>query len=228
MNVLYVTDRSAVGDARFREILRALSGAPALTVELREKGSGSTDRDAIAWAIEARETLGPTVPVLVNRRFDVALAAGASGVHLPSDGLPAAVVRAHTPRGFRVGVSTHSPEEAAAALDAGADLVVIGPIFDTPSKRRFGAPLGVEALGRLPLSSSHRAEVYAIGGIDEAALDLLEPYRDRIAGVAAMRLIQEASDPRGVAERIAARRPSEDDARGRGGPEGATRGASAR
>jgi thiamine-phosphate pyrophosphorylase len=203
MNALYVTDRAAVGDARFREILRSLSGAPGLAVELREKAS--TDREAVSWAAEARETLGPAVPLLVNRRFDVALAAGAAGVHLPADGLPLPDVRAHTPRGFRVGVSTHSPEGAADAIDAGADLVVIGPIFDTPSKRRFGAPLGPEALGRLPLRSSHPAQVYAIGGIDEAWLDRLEPYRDRIGGVAAIRLFQESADPRAVLSRISAR-----------------------
>jgi thiamine-phosphate pyrophosphorylase len=203
MNALYVTDRAAVGDARFREILRSLSGAPGLAVELREKAS--TDRETVSWAAEASETLGPAVPVLVNRRFDVALAAGAAGVHLPADGLPLSGVRAHTPRGFRVGVSTHSPEEAADAIDGGADLVVIGPIFDTPSKRRFGAPLGPEALGRLPLRSSHGAQVYAIGGIDEAALDRLEPYRDRIGGVAAIRLFQESADPRVVLSRISIR-----------------------
>jgi len=214
MNALYVTDRAAVGDARFREILRSLSGAPGLSVELREKGS--TDREAVSWAAEARETLGPAVPVLVNRRFDVALAAGAAGVHLPADGLPLPGVRAHTPRGFRVGVSTHSPEEAAAAIDDGADLVVIGPIFDTPSKRRFGAPLGAEALARLPLRSSHRTEVYAIGGIDEAALDRLAPYRDRIGGIAAIRLFQESADPRAALSRIVAaggRGASEESAR---------------
>jgi thiamine-phosphate pyrophosphorylase len=203
MNALYVTDRAAVGDARFREILRSLSGALGLAVELREKAS--TDREAVSWASEARETLGPAVPVLVNRRFDVALAAGAAGVHLPADGLPVPGVRAHTPRGFRVGVSTHSPEEAAAAIGDGADLVVIGPIFDTPSKRRFGVPLGVEALERLPLRASHRSEVYAIGGIDEASLDRLEPYRNRIGGVAAIRLFQESADPRVLLSRISTR-----------------------
>ena len=213
MKALYVTNRAAIGDARFREILRSLSGAPGLAVELREKAS--TDREAVSWASEARETLGPGVPVLVNRRFDVALAAGAAGVHLTADGLPVSGVRAHTPRGFRVGVSTHSPEEAAAAIEDGADLVVIGPIFDTPSKRRFGAPLGVGALARLPERSSHRAEVYAIGGIDEAALDRLQPYGDRIAGIAAIRLFQESADPRAALSRIAAR--------GRGVNEGASR-----
>ena len=203
MKALYVTDRAAVGDARFRQILGRLSGVPGLAVDLREKES--TDRERLAWALEARQTLGPEVPVLVNRRFDVAIAAGAAGVHLPADGLPLADVRAHTPRGFRIGVSTHSPEETSAALDAGADLVVIGPIIDTPSKRAFGAPLGVEALGGLPRRASHGGEVFAIGGIDEATLDRLEPYLDRLDGVAAIRLFQESPDPRATFSRIASR-----------------------
>ncbi len=165
----------------------------------------AADRECLAWALAARESLGPDVPILVNRRFDVALAAGADGVHLPADGLPVAAVRAHTPRGFRIGRSTHSPEEAAHAIEEQADVVVLGPLFDTPSKRSFGPALGVESLARLPLRASHRSEVFAIGGIDEPALEALEPFRDRISGVAAVRLFQEASDPRAVVERIAAR-----------------------
>jgi thiamine-phosphate pyrophosphorylase len=203
MKLLYVTDRTAVGDARFAEILAALADAPALTVELREKGIA--DREYLAIAEAARARLAPSVPLYVNRRFDVALAAGASGVHLPADGIPATRVRANTPRGFRVGVSTHSAEEAAGAIAAGADLVVIGPIFDTPSKREFGPPLGSATLGRLPDQTSHHCEVFAIGGIDLARLPELEAHRDRICGVAAVRLLQESSDPRAVAEEVAAR-----------------------
>jgi thiamine-phosphate pyrophosphorylase len=203
MKSLYVTDRASIGDARFRELLARLSGCPGLAVELREKEI--PDRECLAWAREARERLGPGVPLLVNRRFDLALAAGAGGVHLPANGLPLAAVRANTPRGFRIGRSTHSSEEAARAIEEGADVVVLGPMFDTPSKRAFGRPLGAESLARLPPRASHRSEVFAIGGIDEPALDALEPYRDRISGVAAVRLFQEASDPRAVAERIAAR-----------------------
>lgn len=203
MKALYVTDRSSIGDGRFRELLSRLSAAPELTVQLREKEA--TDRECLAWAGVARESLGEIVPLLVNRRFDIALAAGASGVHLPADGLPVAGVRAHTPRGFRVGVSTHSPEEAAGAIGEGADVVVLGPIFDTPEKRGYGPPLGVQALARLPLRSSHSSEVFAIGGIGEPELGLFEPYRDRLSGVAGIRIFQEASDPRRVADGIAAR-----------------------
>ena len=124
------------------------------------------------------------MPLYVNRRFDLALAAGAEGVHLPADGLPVSRVRPNTPRGFRVGASTHSAAEAAAAIEEGADLVVLGPIFDTPSKRAFGPPLGPEELAKLPPACAHEADVYAIGGIGEEELAELLPYRDRIAGVA--------------------------------------------
>ncbi|HVE66574.1 MAG TPA: thiamine phosphate synthase [Thermoanaerobaculia bacterium] len=202
MKALYVTDRAAIGDVRFEALLRSLRDAPGLSVELRERGSA--DRETLQRAESARESLGPAVPLLVNGRLDVARAAGASGVHLPADGLPFARVKAAAPRGFLVGVSTHSSKEAAGAIEAGADVVVIGPIFDTPSKRAFGPPLGTGALDALPLLEKHASDVYAIGGIGETELDRLAPFRDRIAGVAAVRLFQESAEPRAVVERIRA------------------------
>ncbi|HSE64458.1 MAG TPA: thiamine phosphate synthase [Thermoanaerobaculia bacterium] len=202
MKTLYVTDRAAVGDARLEKVLEALRGAPGLLVQLREK-TGS-DRDLLAMARSARVALGPLVPLFVNRRLDVALAAEADGVHLPADGLPLTRVRSASPRGFRVGVSTHSPIEAARAIEEGADVVVIGPIFDTPSKASFGPPLGTPALAGLPELASHGADVFAIGGIDEPRLEELAPFADRISGIAAVRLIQDSGDPRALVERIAA------------------------
>jgi len=203
MKALYVTDRAAIGDARFTEILLALRGAPSLSVQLREKEA--SDRECLSWARRARENVGPDVPLSVNRRLDIALAAGADGVHLPADGLPLSRVRANTPRGFRIGISTHSPAEARRAIQEGADVVLLGPIFDTPSKRTYGPPLGPEALAELPEASGHSGEVFAIGGIQEERLGLLEPYRNRVSGVAGIRLFQQAADPRAVAARIAAR-----------------------
>ena len=203
MKALYVTDRESAGDSRLTETLSALSDAPALSVQLRERDT--PDRECLSWARLARASLGARVPLFVNRRFDIALAAGADGVHLPASGLPVPKVRAATPRGFRVGVSTHSPEEAAARIGEGADLVLIGPVFDTPSKRAYGSPLGEAALGELPEQSEHACEVFAIGGIREDNLWRLDPYRDRIAGVAGIRLFQEAADPRAVLERIVRR-----------------------
>jgi thiamine-phosphate pyrophosphorylase len=203
VKALYVTDRAAVGDARFRELLRALAGAADLSVQLREKSA--TDAETLAWARAARELLGESVPLYVNRRFDVALAAGANGVHLPADGLPVRRVRAETPRGFRIGVSTHSTGEAVRAIGDGAELVLVGPIFDTPSKRRFGPPLGPAALADLPRRDEREADVLAIGGITEESLDALEPWRDRIDGIGAIRLFQEAEDAAALAARLARR-----------------------
>ena len=203
MKTLYVTDRRQAGDGRFAAILAALRGAAGLSVQLREKEA--TDRECLAWARKARESLGDAVALYVNRRFDIALEAQADGVHLPAAGLPVGRVRAATPRGFRVGVSTHSAAEAARAVDEGADLVLVGPVFDTPSKRAYGPPLGPPALAQLPPLGEHAAEVYAIGGVSEENLTLLDPYRERLTGVAGIGLFQDAADPLAVAERIAAR-----------------------
>jgi len=203
MKALYVTDRAALGDAGLADLLASLAGAPDLAVSLRE--TPADDRTLLARAREARGRIGDFVPLYVHRRFDIAVAAGATGVHLPASGLPLPKVRANTPRGFRIGVSTHSAPEAGEAIAQGADFVVIGPVFDTPSKRAFGPPLGPAALAGLPRRDSHSCEVYAIGGVDESRLPELEPYRDRISGVAAIRLFQESADPRGAVERIAAR-----------------------
>ena len=202
MKALWVTDRRAAGDARFEELLTALSGTPGLAVQLREKEV--PDRECLSWARLARRRLGST-PLYVNRRLDIALAAGADGVHLPVSGLPLRRARSAAPPGLRIGVSTHSPAEAAGAIEDGADLVVLGPIFDTPSKRRFGPPLGPESLAALPRRDGRACEVYAIGGVTRENIERLEPYRDRIDGIAAIRYFQDAADPRAAAEALASR-----------------------
>jgi thiamine-phosphate pyrophosphorylase len=204
MKALYVTDRAALGDERLAAVLDRLAGAPELAVSLREEPE-TAGRDLAARARDARARLGDSVSLYVHRRLDVALAAAAAGVHLPGYGLPLPRVRSAAPRGFRLGRSTHSAADAEEAIADGADFVVIGPIFDTPSKRRYGAPLGPQALSALPRRSTHACDVFAIGGVDEDRLAQLDPYRDRISGVAAIRLFQDAGDPRAVAERIAAR-----------------------
>ena len=86
MKSLYVTDRAAIGDERLAGVLDRLAGAPDVTVTLRERPAD--DRVLLERARDARGRLGGAVPLYVHRRFDVALAAGADGVHLPADGLP--------------------------------------------------------------------------------------------------------------------------------------------
>ena len=203
MNCLWVTDRRAPGGDRIEETLDALRDAPHLWVEIREKDV--PDREVLERVRGARARLGRNVPLSVNRRFDIAMAADTDGVHLPADGIPLARVRANTPRGFRIGVSTHSAAEAEQAIEAAADVVVIGPVFETPSKAAWGPPLGLAALESLPPLSGHGAQVFAIGGIAEARLGELDALHDRVSGVAAVRMFQAAPDPRALVERIAAR-----------------------
>jgi len=109
-------------------------------------------------------TRGSQTRVLVNDRVDIARAAGADGVHLTAQSLPADVVRNICGPDFLIGVSTHSLAEARAAQAAGADLVVFGPIFETESKRAFGEPQGLAKL-REVTSELGEFPVLAIGGI---------------------------------------------------------------
>ncbi len=157
--------------------------------------------------MRAREKLGSDVPLFVNRRFDLALAAAADGV-APAGRRPAARPRpgehpARIPdrRLDPLGRTRPRRRSPAAPTSSSSD-----PIFDTPSKRAYGAPArarGPRAASRA--SRTHDAEVFAIGGIDEARIAALDAYRDRISGVAAVRLFQESADPRAVGGRIAAR-----------------------
>ena len=114
--------------------------------------------------LAAEITRGTATSLLVNDRVDIARAAGADGVHLTSQSLPADVVRKICGPEFLIGVSTHSLAEARAAQHAGADFVVFGPIFDTESKRAFGEPQRLDKL-REVTSDLGEFPVIAIGGI---------------------------------------------------------------
>jgi thiamine-phosphate pyrophosphorylase len=210
--LILVTDR---GQADARDLidvvdaaLAALPPASAL-VQLREKDL--VPRDLYALARRLLEiTHRHRCALLVNDRIDVALAAGADGVHLPEKGLPIAVARRlGRPGSFTIGVSVHGADAAGAAARDGADLIVCGPIWDTPSKRGLGDPLGVPALAqaqRAIAGTGAAARLYAIGGVTgpervQAAL------RAGAHGVAVVRGVMAASDPAEAARALFAALP---------------------
>lgn len=132
-------------------------------IQIREKNLPSLLLFDLAGA--AAKITGETdTRLLINGRADIALAAGADGVHLPADGLSAAVVRQRFPSDFLIGVSTHSVEEALAAKATGADFITFGPVFESPGK---GTPQGLEALNCV-CRFLDPFPVIALGGIDES------------------------------------------------------------
>lgn len=169
--------------------LRALAAAGVDGVQIREKDLD--DRSLLDLTRAALEILPAGTALLVNGRLDVALAGGAVGVHLPVDGVPLAALRAWRERygpGVQLGLSTHSEEEVEQAARDGADYVTFGPVYATPSKARYGAPVGLERLAR---AVQYGIPVYALGGVTLARFG--EVAAAGAAGVAAIRLFQTPS-----------------------------------
>jgi len=173
---------------------RAVAGG-ATMVQLRLK-----DADARTMVEVARALVRalPRVPVIVNDRLDVALVAGAAGVHVGPDDLPAAAVRRLVPPGFLIGASVGSDAEVVLARDA--DYVGIGPLYDTVSKPDAGRAIGTVAFARL--AKSCRVPAVAIGGID--ASNAIGAMHAGAAGVAVIRAVMGAPDPERAAREIRA------------------------
>lgn len=207
MKLCYVTDRKALTgppEEQIRALLRKMESAARAGVDwiqIREKDlSGRELADLVS---EALRRIPKSCSILVNDRLDVACALSAGGVHLGEQSLPVQaakrLVRERRFAGeFLVGVSTHSLESAREAVRSGADYVIFGPVFETPSKIKFGLPQGAELLAEVCRNVA--IPVMAIGGIT------LENARDCVAagaaGIAAIRLFQEQGDTAAIVQAL--------------------------
>ena len=188
-------------DPQFVSILRLVQAAVDAEVplfQIREKALPA--RVLYELTTRAAEiTRGSKTRLLVNDRSDIARAAGADGVQLTTHSLPADVVRRIYGPEFLIGVSTHSLEAARVAVKAGADFVVFGPVFETESKRVYGAPQGLEKL-REVTTELREFPVVAIGGI---TLDNVERcFAAGASGVAAIRLLNDIGSMELTVEQI--------------------------
>lgn len=176
----------------FRAVLALVAAAVAArvsVVQLREKSlSARTLYELAARAADLAR--GSATRVVVNDRADIARAAACDGVHLTAQSLDARIVRRAFGDDFLVGVSAHSLAEARAARDGGADFAVLGPVFDTPSKRAYGPPLGTELFGAAARELSP-FPLLAIGGV--ASDNLRDVLQAGARGVAAIRLFGDAT-----------------------------------
>jgi thiamine-phosphate pyrophosphorylase len=178
----------------------APSGTVAL--QLREKDLCARELYEFARALRAR-CLRFGVPLIVNDRVDVAIAAGADGVHLPSDSFEVKDARELLGPERLIGVSTHVTEEVAAARRRGADFVVFGPVYDPVSKAAYGPAKGVAALGDA-VKAAGTMPVYALGGITASTVPELASMElsARPQGVAVIGAVFGASAPDAAAAEL--------------------------
>ena len=159
----------AIADAAFGDPVRialALFDAGVGLVQLRDKGAASGRLLDQARRIVAVAPAGASL--IVNDRADVARLAGAAGVHVGQDDLPASDARRIVGGGKLVGVSTHDLEQAAAATSEPVDYLAVGPIFETSTKADAAPVVGVDGLARI--CEAVDRPVVAIGGVTLGAL----------------------------------------------------------
>lgn len=177
------------------QLVRAVVEAEMTLFQIREKSLPA--RELYELTCRAAEiTRGSKTRLLVNDRADIARAAGADGVHLTAQSLPADVVRSICGPEFVIGVSTHSLDEARAARDVGADFVVFGPVFE---KRGFSNPQGLDKL-RQVTGELGEFPVLAIGGVTLENIGVC--FDAGASGVAAIRLLNDPVRVSEVYERI--------------------------
>jgi len=178
--LLAISDRRGLGAVTLAAWGQALASAGIPAVQLREKDL--PDRAVYELLRELRRAL-PATRLLANGRGDLAIAAGADGVHLPADGIPTAILRQRFGDALLIGRSTHSVDEVKREARSGADYVTFGPVFASPGK---GEPVGLDALAA---AAEQGISVLALGGVGIPELPRVAAVG--AAGAAGIRLFQD-------------------------------------
>lgn len=190
LRLIVITDRRLAAPRSVEVVVEAALRAGARAVQLRDKEVG-----AGVLLEEARRLRALTrkwgALLFVNDRLDVALAAGADGVHLGADDLPVAAARRVAPPGFLIGFSADDPRVAREAARAGAAYIGCGTVFPTSSKGDAGEVIGTERLDEVARAVS--IPVVGIGGIDPDRAPAVAATA--AAGVAVIRAVMAAPDP---------------------------------
>lgn len=209
LRLLAIVDPAVLRGRDLVSAALAAEAGGATAIQLRMKQVPA--RDLLAAAVRLRAALA--VPLFVNDRADVALAAGAAGVHLGAEDLPAAAIRQLAPPPFCIGVSVGTPAEAEAAAGAEVDYWSVGSVFATSSKPDAGDPIGIAGFQALRALAPSGIPVIAIGGIDAPKAASL--IAAGAAGVAVISAIFAAQDIEAAARKL---REAVDEARARSSP----------
>ncbi len=179
-------------------VCRAAVQGGATIIQVRWKDGSAAEILELTRALVA----ALPVPVLVNDRVDIALAAGAAGAHLGWDDPPLEALRPRLPAGFLLGLSVGSGEEAGRSAATAADYWSIGPCFATPSKSDAGPPLGPQGFAALARLAPEGMPVIGIGGI--TAANAAEVVRAGATGVAVIGAVLSAPEPETAARALSA------------------------
>ena len=184
-----VTDRHQTNGRPLVPLLQRVLTAAAPAIQLRERDLSA--RELVTLAREVQAVMASRrSQLLINDRIDVALALEGVGVHLRSNSLPVSVARQLLGARRLLGVSVHTVEEVLSAQSQGADYIVLGPIYETPSKQMFGPPLGIHTLEKA--CRLVRVPIIGIGGVTAARAR--EMRRAGAFGVAVITAILGAAD----------------------------------
>jgi thiamine-phosphate pyrophosphorylase len=192
-----VTDRLHAGGRDLLVVLQEALEGGVKAIQLREKDLSGKELFLLAEKTR-RLCERYQAALLINDRVDVAVAIDAAGVQLGNTSLPIRDARSLLGEDRLIGASIHSIEEAQHAQNVGADFILFGPVYFTPSKAAFGAPQGVSALKKIVEMT--RIPVYAIGGIKPENIN--EVRGAGVKGVALISAILEAPKPKQAAETI--------------------------
>jgi thiamine-phosphate pyrophosphorylase len=197
LKLTLVTDRTLTRGRDLAAVVTECLAAGLPAVQAREKDLGAAELSTLCQRLrEATRAHGAWL--VVNDRVDVALAVGADAVQRTHTSLPVDQVRRIAGTRLAIGASVHSMEDAVDAEMRGADWIVFGPVYDTPSKRRWGAPQG---LGRLSkVAATVRVPVVAIGGVTPDRVAAVRAAG--AAGVAAIAAILDTESPADATKRF--------------------------
>ena len=192
-----VTDRSQTRERDLLWVLEQALDGGVRAVQLREKDLGVRELFCLAESIK-RLCEHYQASLFINDRIDIALGVDADGVQLGSNSFPIQAVRDLVGENKLIGVSTHSTKEAEEAELAGADFILFGPVYFTPSKAVYGKPQGLGFLKKVVEKTS--LPVYAIGGAKPENISDLK--KTGVRGVALISAVLNAADPRTAAQEI--------------------------
>jgi len=198
LRLMVITDSGLLKGRDPVEACRRAAAGGATIIQVRLKDAPPSEVLALTRALVG----ALAVPVIVNDRVDVALAAGAAGAHLGQEDPPLDRLRSHVPSGFLLGLSVGSPAEAERGRAWPADYWSVGPCFATANKADAGAPLGVEGFERLARLAPAGTPVIGIGGVTVANAPALA--RAGAAGIAVIGAVWDASDPAAAARALRA------------------------